>query len=73
MLLRELPLKSGTLSVQGKVSYASQQPFVFSSTIKQNILFGEPFDQERYDTVLQVTALSEVKGFFYNKTICIFQ
>jgi len=41
----------GSISVHGVVSYASQEPWLFSGSVKQNILFGSPMDHERYKTV----------------------
>ncbi|OZJ03176.1 hypothetical protein BZG36_04070 [Bifiguratus adelaidae] len=39
------------------VAYVPQQAWLQNATIKNNILFGEPFDAERYEEVLQVCAL----------------
>lgn len=50
-ILRELPLTRGTISVNGTVSYASQEPWLFSGTIQQNILFGLPMNRKRYEKV----------------------
>ncbi|KAL7549818.1 hypothetical protein ACHAWF_013061 [Thalassiosira exigua] len=39
------------------VSYAAQTPFVLSATVRDNILFGSEFDEERYDRVLDACCL----------------
>ncbi|KAK7083945.1 Multidrug resistance-associated protein 4, partial [Halocaridina rubra] len=58
-ILGELPAKMGSISVKGKVAYASQEPWVFSGSVKQNILFGQAFDEKRYSEVLRVCALEQ--------------
>jgi ABC-type transport system involved in cytochrome bd biosynthesis fused ATPase/permease subunit len=39
------------------VAYASQLPWLQHDTIKGNILFGAPFEQDRYDAVVEACAL----------------
>ncbi|XP_049950812.1 probable multidrug resistance-associated protein lethal(2)03659 [Schistocerca serialis cubense] len=56
-VLGELPITSGTLSIRGKVSYASQEPWLFAATLRQNILFGEPYDRDWYWQVIKACAL----------------
>ncbi|XP_034236432.1 probable multidrug resistance-associated protein lethal(2)03659 [Thrips palmi] len=56
-ILGELQLDSGSLQVGGTVSYAGQEPWLFASTVRQNILFGEPMDPVRYKEVINVCAL----------------
>lgn len=46
-ILGELDLDDGTLTVNGSVCYAAQEPWIFEGTIKQNILFTEPYDDDR--------------------------
>lgn len=59
-LLRELPVLSGSVAVRGSVAYAAQQPWVFSATVQQNILFGQPFDKEKYERAIRSAALVRV-------------
>ncbi|KAF8594789.1 hypothetical protein BDV93DRAFT_501773 [Ceratobasidium sp. AG-I] len=40
-----------------KISYCAQQPWLEHKSIKNNILFGSPFDRERYNTTLSCCAL----------------
>lgn len=58
-ILGELPVMSGKVIAQGKVTYAAQTPWVFSGTVRDNILFGELFDAERYKTVISSCCLSQ--------------
>ena len=56
-ILKELPLRKGTLSIHGKVAYVPQIPWVFSGTVRENILFGLPFHKERFQRVVHVCGL----------------
>ena len=56
-ILREMPLIRGKISSVGKIAWVGQQPWVFSGTVQDNVLFGEPFDQNRYDLTLQTCDL----------------
>ncbi|CAH1738397.1 unnamed protein product [Aphis gossypii] len=65
-ILQELPLIKGSISVRGVVSYASQEPWLFAGSVKQNILFGSPMDKKRYDKVIEVCALKlDLEQFFH--------
>ncbi|CAG9769762.1 unnamed protein product [Ceutorhynchus assimilis] len=57
MILQELPLSGGSLEVNGEISYASQEPWLFAGSVRQNILFGLPMDRIRYNTVVRKCSL----------------
>lgn len=57
VLLHELPIKSGSLIINGSTSYASQEPWIFPATVRQNILFGQKYDRDRYNKVVKCCAL----------------
>lgn len=56
-ILKELPLTQGSIEVVGKVSYASQEPWLFAGSVRQNILFGLPMDKHHYKTVIRNCSL----------------
>ncbi|XP_078045914.1 ATP-binding cassette sub-family C member 4 [Augochlora pura] len=41
------------------ISYASQDPWLFAGTVKNNILFGQPYNNERYVAVIKACALAQ--------------
>lgn len=57
LLLGELPIYSGDVLINGDVSYASQDPWLFSSTVRNNILFGLSYDKQRYQDTIKHCAL----------------
>ena len=59
-VLGELPPSQGQVSVHGRIVYVSQQPWVFSGTVRSNILFGKKYEEERYEKVIKACALKEV-------------
>lgn len=57
LLLDDITLVDGNTEINGTISYAPQEPWLFPGTIRQNILFGLPMDLERYKTVIRVCGL----------------
>ena len=57
-LLGELEAQDDTdITLDGIVSYASQQPFILNASLRENILFGSEFDSDMYERVLDACCL----------------
>ena len=60
-----LPLQGSTkLYVNGSISYVSQIPWIRNATIKDNILFYQPYDEERYNKVIDLSQLRQDLNIF---------
>jgi ATP-binding cassette, subfamily C (CFTR/MRP), member 4 len=57
LLLGELPIYSGDVLINGDISYGSQESWLFSGTVRNNILFGLPYDKLRYQETVKYCAL----------------
>ena len=55
----EISHTSGTIACQGSLVYVPQTAWVFSGTIRDNILFGQPYDEPKYTRVIEACALTE--------------
>ncbi|XAR71674.1 Xenobiotic-transporting ATPase [Bertholletia excelsa] len=56
-ILGEVPNVQGTIQVCGRIAYVSQQAWIQTGTIRENILFGSAFDSERYQETLEKCSL----------------
>lgn len=57
--LNELPRYNGSITLNGSIAFIEQIPFIFSGTIRENILFGLLLDEEKYVHILNCCALNE--------------
>ncbi|ODV71464.1 plasma membrane ATP-binding cassette transporter [Cyberlindnera jadinii NRRL Y-1542] len=57
-LAGQMTKTSGSLKTAGSLLSAGQ-PWIQNATVKENILFGEPFNQDRYQQVVRVCALED--------------
>ncbi|CAI4226268.1 unnamed protein product [Auanema sp. JU1783] len=57
-LLGEARGVNGTLSMSGRIAYCSQDSWIFSGTVRDNILFDQSFDEARYRKAIDYSALS---------------
>ena len=68
-MLGELAISDGQRQVRGKVGYSSQQPWIFSGTVKENIVFGQEFNKVRYQQVINACALKKVCLLLKNSSL----
>lgn len=50
-LLGEMVPVGGTCNVYATATYASQVPWIVNATLRENVLFGRPYDERRYQQV----------------------
>ncbi|KAH9514953.1 Multidrug resistance-associated protein 1 [Bulinus truncatus] len=56
-LLGEMERLTGIACIKSKVAYVPQQAWIQNATLKDNILFGKPFNKKRYKKVIEACAL----------------
>jgi ABC-type multidrug transport system fused ATPase/permease subunit len=64
-LLNEIPIvertadtgRVGSVSVAGTIAYCEQKPWVQSASLRENILFGLPMDEARYERTIKCCSL----------------
>uniref|UniRef100_A0A0D3FZI1 ABC transporter C family member 13 n=1 Tax=Oryza barthii TaxID=65489 RepID=A0A0D3FZI1_9ORYZ len=65
-ILGEMPKLAGTVRVSGSKAYVPQSAWILSGNIRDNILFGNPYDKEKYDKIIQACALTKDLELFAN-------
>ncbi|TVU12438.1 hypothetical protein EJB05_46085, partial [Eragrostis curvula] len=55
--LGEVPKTEGTIQVNGKLSYVSQNAWIQTGTVQDNILFGSSLNKQRYQETLERCSL----------------
>lgn len=55
--LGEMEKISGTVNTVGRMAYVPQQAWIQNATVRDNILFGKPYDRKRYNRVIDACAL----------------
>ncbi|KAM4801124.1 ATP-binding cassette sub-family C member 12 isoform X1 [Urocitellus parryii] len=56
-LLGQMQLQKGIVAVNGTLAYVSQQAWIFHGNVRENILFGEKYDHQRYQHTVRVCGL----------------
>ncbi|KAF9156041.1 Multidrug resistance-associated protein 1, partial [Linnemannia schmuckeri] len=56
-ILGEMYKLEGTVRTYGNIAYVPQQAWIVNATVRENILLGKPFDQEKYDRIIYASGL----------------
>ena len=56
-LLGDMRCCFGNVAVYGSIAYAAQVAFIQNSTLKENIVYGNPYDEALYQDTLRMCAL----------------
>ena len=62
-LLGEMTKVEGRVSVDGSVAYVAQTAWIINATLKDNVLMGRALDEERYQKVLEVCDMKQVRMY----------
>ncbi|KAK6143025.1 hypothetical protein DH2020_023373 [Rehmannia glutinosa] len=60
-ILGEMQKLSGTVKISGSKAYVPQSPWILTGNIRENILFGNPYESDKYDRTIEACAL--IKDF----------
>ena len=58
-LIGELLHKKGRIHVNGSIAYCDQKVWIMNATLKDNILFGQEFDERRFDIAIHAASLED--------------
>ncbi|KAL2915593.1 hypothetical protein HK105_204778 [Polyrhizophydium stewartii] len=58
-LVGEMKRVKGTVTFSSRLGYAPQQAWIQNASVKDNILFGQPFDEERYHAAIRDCSLEK--------------
>lgn len=47
-IMGELKKTAGTSDINGTIAYVEQEPFIYSASVLDNIIFGNPYDSEKF-------------------------
>nr|QGP74110.1 ABCC transporter [Sedum alfredii] len=65
-ILGEIEKKSGSVKVSGSKAYVPQSAWILTGNIRDNILFGSPYEKDKYDRTVKACALEKDFELFSN-------
>ncbi|KAG1677891.1 Multidrug resistance-associated protein 4 [Nymphon striatum] len=58
-MLGELPIYDGEVQICGRIAYVPQESCVFQGSVRENIIFGDEFNEKRYSNVISACSLNK--------------
>jgi ABC-type multidrug transport system fused ATPase/permease subunit len=55
--INEIPRRDGRVELCGEMAYCAQQPWIQNATLRDNILYGSPYREEWYQTIVTACSL----------------
>ncbi|KAM4742656.1 ATP-binding cassette sub-family C member 5 isoform 2-T3 [Anableps anableps] len=56
-ILGQMTVLEGSVAVRGRMAYVAQQAWILNATLRDNILFGQEYQEDRYQSVLSACCL----------------
>ncbi|XP_013884203.1 ATP-binding cassette sub-family C member 5 [Austrofundulus limnaeus] len=56
-ILGQMTVLEGTVAVRGRMAYVAQQAWILNATLRDNILFGQEYQEDRFQSVLSACCL----------------
>ncbi|GAB4862031.1 ATP-binding cassette sub- C member 9 [Ancistrocladus abbreviatus] len=63
-IIGEIPKLSGSVKISGCKAYVPQSPWILTGNIRENILFGNPYDDAKYGRTIKACALEKDLDLF---------
>lgn len=61
-MMNEMVTKEGTVQKNGKIAFMPQETFLLSATVRENVIFGEEFEEKKYqDIISKCQLISDIK------------
>ncbi len=57
-LLGNMVKEHGSVHVGGRISYVPQNPWLQNLSVRDNVMFGEAWDEAKYESVIEACALN---------------
>lgn len=60
------PMRNPVVKIHGSIAYAPQKPWIMAGTVKENILFFNEYEKDRFKEVIHYACLEDDIKLFAN-------